>query len=264
MSIIPFPTLGLFGTNSDLLVSRSLGLLGARKTRRLGLFKKPNIRFITESTIPLLASDLVEYALLSKLLNQLVGRRIARAGNGPDLFNRYDRTLIEVLQNTVAVSGRPAEVLGDQGPVSFSELQDAPRRLCSLGAHLSDPTEKEGQPSFPIARITNGLKVVIIGLTVAFEIIREIKNRLLQDSSLAQKKRDEQTAYPAIAVQEGVDRLELDMGQADLDQERHIVILVQELLEFAKRLRHFFGRRRDEGRFGQRTAGRSDPILAAP
>ena len=64
-----------------LLVSRSLALLGVRGNRRFRLFKKPNIRFITESAISLLASELVDYALLNKLLNQLVGRWIARACN---------------------------------------------------------------------------------------------------------------------------------------------------------------------------------------
>ena len=71
----------------------------------------------------------------------------------------------------MAVPGRPAQMLGDQSPMSFSELQDAPRGLCSLGAYLSDPTKKEGQPSFPIAGVMDGLKVVIISLTVALEII---------------------------------------------------------------------------------------------
>ena len=52
--------------------------------------------------------------------------------------------LIEVLQHTMAVSGRPAQVLSDQSPMSFSELQNTPRGLCSLSAYLSNPTKKEG------------------------------------------------------------------------------------------------------------------------
>ena len=78
---IVFPTFGLFSTKGALLVSRSLAFLGVRGNRRFRLFKKPNIRFITESAISLLASELVDYALLNKLLNQLVGRWIARACN---------------------------------------------------------------------------------------------------------------------------------------------------------------------------------------
>jgi hypothetical protein len=103
-----------------------LGLLGARNDRRLRLFKKPNIIFITESAISLLASNLasnlVEYALLSKLLNQLVGCRISCTGYGPDLFNRHDRTFKKMLQNKVSVAGRPAKVLSYQSSVSFSEF----------------------------------------------------------------------------------------------------------------------------------------------
>ena len=52
--------------------------------------------------------------------------------------------LIEVLQHTMAVSGRPAQVLSDQSPMSFSEFQNTPRGLCSLSAYLSNPTKKEG------------------------------------------------------------------------------------------------------------------------
>ena len=79
--------------------------------------------------------------------------------------------LIEVLQHTMAVSGRPAQVLSDQSPMSFSEFQNTPRGLCSLSAYLGDPAEEEGQPSFPIASISNGLKMVIIGLPMALEIV---------------------------------------------------------------------------------------------
>jgi hypothetical protein len=38
---------------------------------------------------------------------------------------------------------------------------------------------------------------------------------------------------------EGMDRFELRVGQADLDQERYLVLLVQEDLERAERRRHF-------------------------
>ena len=54
------------------------------------------------------------------------------------------------------------------------------------------------------------------------------------------------------------------LGQADLDKERHVVVFVQELLEIAEHLRNLLRRRRDKGRFGQRAARRSDPVLAAP
>ena len=76
-----------------------------------------------------------------------------------------------MLQHPMAVSGRPAQVLGDQSPVIFPELENAPRSFGGLSAYLGDPAEEEGQPSFPITSITNGLKVVIIGLPMALEIV---------------------------------------------------------------------------------------------
>ena len=53
-----------------------------------------------------------------------------------------------------------------------------------------------------------------------FEIKTQIMERLSEQSTPMQEKRDEQTSEPAIAVEERMDRLELHMGQGSLDQQR--------------------------------------------
>lgn len=89
--------MNFIGINGTYLASESLAFSGAYGNCRFRLFKKPNIRFITESAISPLTGDLVDYSLLNELLDELISGRIARAGNGPDLFNRDDGTLIKVL-----------------------------------------------------------------------------------------------------------------------------------------------------------------------
>ena len=139
--------------------------------QRFRFFEKANICFIAEAAISLLPGDLAENAMFGQLLNQLIGRRVACARDRPDFFDRYDRTLVKTLQYAMAVSRRSAQMLGDQGPVAFPKLENAPRGFGGLSADLGDAAKEEGQPSFPITGITNGLKMVIIGLSMAFEMI---------------------------------------------------------------------------------------------
>jgi hypothetical protein len=53
------------------------------------------------------------------------------------------------------------------------------------------------------------------------------------------------------------------MGQTDFDEQRHIVLGVEETFQIAQQLGHNVGGRRNERRFVQRTAAGAEPILAA-
>jgi hypothetical protein len=60
-----------------------------------------------------------------------------------------------------------------------------------------------------------------------------------------------------------MDRLELDVGHAGLDQSRHVLVIpVQELLQGVQAFRQMLGRGRDESGVARPAA--ADPVLAAP
>ena len=52
------------------------------------------------------------------------------------------------------------------------------------------------------------------------EVVGEVEDRLEQHLSFAKKEGDEKPSNAPVAVEEGMDCLELSMGQADLDQKR--------------------------------------------
>jgi hypothetical protein len=54
-----------------------------------------------------------------------------------------------------------------------------------------------------------------------------------QRAALAQEEGDEQAADASVAVKEGMNRLELRVREADLDQQRQVVALVQECFELS-------------------------------
>jgi hypothetical protein len=65
------------------------------------------------------------------------------------------------------------------------------------------------------------------------------------------------------AIQEGVDGLELRMGEADLDQGREMVDTMPKALQIAHAVGHQVRRRRDEGRLAQGAPARADPVLTS-
>lgn len=64
--------------------------------------------------------------------------------------------------------------------------------------------------------------------------MREVKDSFAQQSSFGQKEGDQETADPTVAAEKGVDRLELGVREADLDQRRECPGPAQELLERAQ------------------------------
>ena len=102
-------------------------------------------------------------------------------------------------------------------------------------------------------------QAIVIGAT-GFQIEAEIEKRSAQDTVNAEIEGDEQAPDPAIAVEEGVDRFELDMEQPRLDERREFRGgFMHETLEGIKACMEFMRRRRDEqGVPGART---TDPVL---
>src|SRR5262249_21361886 len=95
------------------------------------------------------------------------------------------------------------------------------------------------------------------------EVERQVEDRLRERLLDAQEERDEQAAEAAVAVEEWVDRLELDMRERGLDERwRAARAIVEEQLERSHARRPVARGRRDESRRARSLA--ADPVLARP
>ena len=133
----------------------------------------------------------------------------------------------------MAVAGRTSKCFGDQRPMLFAQQQDSPCGFSGLRAHFSDATQKELEPSLsqsPESRTACSRSVV--RLAMGFEVVRQVEHRLSEHTPLTEEKRHQQPADAAVAVKEGVNGLELRVGQPDLDEKRDVVLFMQEGFEF--------------------------------
>ena len=61
--------------------------------------------------------------------------------------------------------------------------------------------------------------VVVLG-SVAHQVVTQVEQRPAQDTAMAKQEGDEQATHPAVPIEERVDRLELGVCQAAVDQRR--------------------------------------------
>ena len=134
----------------------------------------------------------------------------------------------------------------------FAQMENASRGHSRFACHLGDAREEKGDPLLPRSSLAHGLKEFVVGLPMLFEIVREIQDWLMKDAPLGQQKGDQQTADASVAVEEGMDRLELHVRERDLYERRQVIDGVQVLLECTECLGDHMMRRRYEGGGGQR------------
>ena len=151
---------------------------------------------------------------------------------------------------------------GDPFAVGFEQFNDPHRGVERLVGGLRDAIEKKLKPSLPGAVFANLLQQAIVVGAMGLQIEAEIEERLPQDVVDAQIQRHQEAADAAVAVQERMQGLELNMEQARLDQGRQARgVLVHEALEGVEaslQLRH--GRRYEES---VSRPGPTDPVLRA-
>src|ERR1019366_3667877 len=120
--------------------------------------------------------------------------------------------------------------------------------------------EKELDPLLPDSLGANSLKQFVIAVTVCLEEKAQIEKRLTQSALSAEKQRNQQTSQPSIAVEKGMDRLELYMYQSSLNQNGQIVFfVVKEMFKAVEAFHHSLWGRRNK-RSVSRTAT-TNPIL---
>ena len=122
--------------------------------------------------------------------------------------------------------------------------------------------QKEIHPRLPVARGADAVEEFVIRGAVFLQVEREVEERLGEQPAVVEQERDEEAAETAIAIEEGVDGLELDVGERGLQQEGQAAgVVMQELFQRAHARLNLLGRGRDE--VGIAGAGAADPVLAA-
>jgi hypothetical protein len=116
------------------------------------------------------------------------------------------------------------------------------------------------KPTVDVPALANGLQGGHIVVAIPFKVGGEVQQRLIEDVLLDEVEDDQEAAEAAVAVQERVDRLELEVGEGAPNEEREIHVLVQKRLEIVERILEEISRRRHEKRVGG--VGSADPVLA--
>src|SRR5579885_517955 len=143
----------------------------------------------------------------------------------------------------------------------LAHLHDPAGIHSSLFGHLGHPLEEGFEPAFPVATIADCLKPIVVLRPVELEEVRKIEQRPFQDLLFAQQKGDQQAPDSSVSVEERMNGLELRMSDPHLDERRHWMFLVQELLKVVERLSHLMWRRRRISRVCQRRTGRVNAVL---
>jgi hypothetical protein len=122
--------------------------------------------------------------------------------------------------------------------------------------------KEKAEPRFPISLAANSVEQSVVSRTVLLEIETQVKERFTQDTGMAEQESNKQSAHPAVAVEERVYGLELNMGKAYLYEHRKVcVFIVQEELEIPHAFRDKIRRWRDKRSVTR--PGSTDPILRA-
>jgi hypothetical protein len=90
---------------------------------------------------------------------------------------------------------------------------------------LVDAVEEEGHPGLPVAVAAHAVQEVVVGGAVLLEVQAQVEQRLAEGPGVTEQTRDQQAADAAVAVQEGVDALELNVGETGPLEGREAVAL---------------------------------------
>src|ERR1039458_248603 len=120
----------------------------------------------------------------------------------------------------------------------FAQRKDSLGRVASFLRGHGYALEKESQPSFPVSTPTDSHQAVVVLRAMELEVVAQVEQRPAQDPCPNEQKRDEQAPDAAIAVQKRVDRFELRVCQADLDELRTAGIRSEEHTSELQSLRH--------------------------
>src|SRR5207249_8446957 len=99
-------------------------------------------------------------------------------------------------------------------------------------------------------------------LSMRLEEQAQIEDRLAQSAAGAKQKCDEQPPKPSVPIEKRMDRFELHMHEAGLNEHGSILpLVVKKKLELSHTFHHQFRRRRNE--YGVTRPSAADPVLTS-
>ena len=82
-----------------------------------------------------------------------------------------------------------------------------------------DALEEELAPAGPVEVARDGEEAFVVFFAVGFEAFAEIEGGAAENVSFVEEKREEHSAYAAVAVGEGMERFEFGMHYGKLDED---------------------------------------------
>src|SRR5207245_11459215 len=115
--------------------------------------------------------------------------------------------------------GRAAQAI-DLSTIVIEQGDDAPRGNQRLIGSFLDAVEKKREPCLPIPGGPHSRQQIVVDLSMRLEEQAQVHDRLAQSTGGAEPKRDEQPPEPSIPIEKRMDRFELRMNEAGLNQNR--------------------------------------------
>ena len=184
------------------------------------------------------------------------------AGSRRDVADVADRTFDERLVYPQRGTRTPP-LASDSRAVAADRFAGGPGRRDRGFGHFPHTVQEEPQPDLPVAGAPGVIQELVVGAPLALEVKAEVEERIAQESGVAEHEGDQEASHAAVAVEEGVNGLELDVGQAGLGEDgKPVVRVVDEPLQVGHALLDVVGWRGNEDRVaGTRAA---DPVLGSP
>ena len=108
-----------------------------------------------------------------------------------------------------------ASELADAVAIRLEELRQLLGGCNGLQRGLANADDEEPEPALPVAVGSDSLEKVVVRGAVRLEVEAEVKQRLAQHALCNQDQRHEQATQTTVAVEERVNRFELDVSQRD-------------------------------------------------
>ena len=125
---------------------------------------------------------------------------------------------------------------------------------------LRHPAKEKCQPRFPVAPVSHFVEKRVVVVPMLLEKEAQIEKRLTQRAAVMQHEGDQKAPHPSVAVEEGMDGLELDMSEAGpQEQGQPVVVRVQKAFQIEHAIGDRGNRRRDETRHTRSQS--ADPVL---
>lgn len=82
-----------------------------------------------------------------------------------------------------------------------------------------DALEEELAPAGPVEVTGDGKETFVVFFAMGFEVFAEVEGGTAEDVSFVEEKREEHSAYAAVAVGEGVERFEFGVHYGELNED---------------------------------------------